>query len=265
MELGLLNKVAVVMGASKGIGYAIAEEFLKEGCKVAITARRESELIQASGELSKLGEVYYKALDATRENPVYDFAKDVSERFGAIHCWVNNVGATGKKAGEEYSQPELDFVVDTCFKSAVYGCQAAFRYMKRQGGGTIVNISSLAARCPSAGRSTLYGPMKAAVVNLTNTMAGEYCAYGIRVLCVMPGFTQTPLVRSNISQEELEYNCKGTLLRRLAEPEEIAKPVVFLASEAASYITATTLEVSGGRSVTLNPSYSYDKKNGAYI
>ncbi|MDF2609224.1 MAG: 17-beta-hydroxysteroid dehydrogenase [Lachnospiraceae bacterium] len=259
MNLGLTDKVAVIMGASKGIGFAVAKEFLKEGCKVAITARHENELVLAAKELSEYGEVYYEALDATKDDMVYSFAKHVYEKFGYIHSWINNVGATGTKAGEEYTDQEINYVTDICFKSAVYGCQAAFRYMKNQGG-SIVNISSLAARCPSAGRSTLYGPMKAAIVNLTNTMAGEYCAYGVRVVCVMPGFTLTPLARENISQEELDFNKNGTLLRKLAEPEDIAKPVVFLASDAASYITATTLEVSGGRSVTLNPSYSYDKK-----
>ena len=175
-----------------------------------------------------------------------------------MDVWINNVGATGNKAGEDYTEAEIDFVTGVCFKSAVYGCQAAHRYMKEQGG-SIVNISSLAARCPSAGRSTLYGPMKAAVVNLTQTMAGEYCAEGIRVNCVMPGFTLTPLVKAHISETELEYNRKGTLLHRLAEPEDIAKPVVFLASDAAGYMTGTTIEVSGGRSVTLNPAYAWEK------
>ena len=75
----------------------------------------------------------------------------------------------------------------------------------------------------------------------------------------MPGFTVTPLVRAHISQEELDRNANATLLRRMAEPEEIAKPIVFLASDAASYMTATTIEVSGGRSMTLNPTYAFDK------
>ncbi|MFR1078642.1 SDR family NAD(P)-dependent oxidoreductase [Enterocloster sp.] len=123
----------------------------------------------------------------------------------------------------------------------------------------MVNVSSLAARCPSAGRSTLYGPLKSAVNNLTNTFAGEYCAHNIRVTCIMPGFTVTPLVKAAISQEELDRNAAATLLGRMAEPEEIAKPIVFLASDAASYMTATTIEVSGGRSMTLNPTYAYDK------
>lgn len=146
-----------------------------------------------------------------------------------------------------------------CFKSAIYGCQAAFRYMKHTGG-SIVNISSLAARCGTVGRSTLYGPLKSAVANLATMYAGEYAAYGVRVNAVLPGFTLTPAVARTIPDEELERNAQGTLLHRPAQPEEIAAAVVFLCGNRASYITATTLEVSGGRSVVLNPSYSYDQR-----
>lgn len=259
MDLNLKGKVAVVTGGSKGIGYAIAEQFLKEGASVVFAARNEQTLKEAEEKLIKLGNVLGLAADVTKEEEVYGLADAAFKHFGRLDIWINNVGATGGKAGEDYTEEEIDYVMNVCFKSAVYGCQAAHRYMKDQGG-SIVNISSLAARCPSAGRSTLYGPMKAAVVNLTQTMAGEYCAQGIRVNCVMPGFTLTPLVKNHISEEELEYNRKGTLLHRLAEPEEIAKPVVFLASDAAGYMTGTTIEVSGGRSVTLNPTYAWENK-----
>ena len=258
MDLGLRGKVAVVTGGSKGIGYAAAKVFLEEGAKVAICARHEEELRQAAGELEQLGPVYWEAVDVTDAQANYDFAERVYRHFGSLDVWVNNVGATGSKKGEEYDDGEIDFMTGVCFKSVVFGCQAAFRYMKEKGG-AIVNVSSLAARCPSAGRSTLYGPLKSAINNLTNTLAGEYCAHNVRVTCVMPGFTATPLAKANISQEELDRNAGSTLLRRMADPEEIARPIVFLASDWASYMTATTIEVSGGRSMTLNPTYAYDK------
>lgn len=130
----------------------------------------------------------------------------------------------------------------------------------KEHGGSIINISSLAARCGTVGRSTLYGPLKAAVVQLATMFAGEYAAYGIRVNAVLPGFTMTPAVQRNIPKEELQKNAEGTLLHRVAIPEEIASAIVFLSSPRASYITATSLEVSGGRSVVLNPSYSYEQK-----
>ena len=137
------------------------------------------------------------------------------------------------------------------------GSQAAIPYLEKQGG-VIINVSSLAARCATSGRATLYGPMKAAVVNYTNTLAGEVAAKGIRVLCIMPGFTLTPLVAQTIAPEELNKQVKSCLLRRPAQPEEIAGPIVFLASQQAAYMDAATIEVSGGRNMTLNPDYSYN-------
>lgn len=260
MDLGLRGKAVVVTGGSKGIGYAAAKEFLKEGARVAICSRTEEELKEVARSLEAFGEVYYEALDVSKAEGNYSFAEHVFQHFGSLDVWVNNVGATGFKRGDEYDEEEIDYMTGVCFKSVIYGCQAAFRYMKRQGGGAIVNVSSLAARCSSAGRSTLYGPLKSAINNLTNTFAGEYCADHVRVTCIMPGFTETPLVKEAICEEELNRNASATLLRRMASPEEIAKPIVFLASSAASYMTATTIEVSGGRSMTLNPTYAYDRR-----
>ena len=263
MDLGLTGKTVVVTGGSKGIGYAAAEAFLKEGARVAICSRHEEELKKAAETLSQYGPVYYEAYDVVDAESNYRFAEHVNQKFGSLDVWVNNVGVSGPKKGDEYDDEEIDFMTGVCFKSVVYGCQAAFRYMKKQRSGAIVNVSSLAARCPSAGRSTLYGPLKSAINNLTNTFAGEYCPYNVRVTCIMPGFTLTPAVKQTISPEELSMNTQATLLRRAAMPEEIARPIVFLASSAASYMTATTIEVSGGRSMTLNPSFAYDRLSAA--
>lgn len=132
-------------------------------------------------------EVHFEMADMCDEESVYRFGKNVVDRFGRIDSCVNNVGAqlTKDDDEEEYSNALLDRVYSICFKSAVFGCQAAFRSMKDHGG-SIVNISSLGARCPTIGKATIYGPMKEAVNKLTVTMAGEYAAYGVRVNSVMP-------------------------------------------------------------------------------
>ena len=264
MNLGLKGKVAIVTGGSKGIGFATAKTFLEEGAKVAICARDKEILDKAVENLSQYGEVYAEAIDVTDEESVYGFADRVAERFGGIDAWVNNVGASFARKGEQYTEEEIDKHYTVNFRSAVFGCQAAFRYMKDKGG-SIVNVSSLAARCATSGRASIYGPMKAAVRSLSQTFAGEYAAYGVRVNCVMPGFTDTPLVRAHLAKEELAYTTKETLLNRAAEPEEIAAPIVFLCSDRASFMTGSTVEVSGGRSVTLNPTYSWDLKNSAEL
>ena len=261
MDLGLKGKTAVVTGGSKGIGYAVAKTFLEEGANVLICARRAEEVDSAVRELGEYGAVYGTAADMTVEEEVYRTAREAYERFGSLDCWINNVGASFPKEGEEYREHEIEKITKVCFFSTVYGTQAAFRYMK-ENGGSIVNISSLAARCGTVGASTLYGPLKSAVIKLAVSFAGEYAAYGVRVNSVLPGFTATPAVAANIKADYLKRNADDTLLRRVAVPEEIAAPVVFLCSSRASYITGTSLEVSGGRSIVLNPEYSYVKREG---
>ena len=259
MDLGLRGKTAVVTGASHGIGFAIAKAFLEEGARVVICARDREALDEAKAALSGYGTVAAAALDVTEKEQVERLAGYAFETFGSLDCWVNNVGASFPKEGETYSEAELIRISKVCFFSTVYGTEAAFRYMK-QSGGSIVNISSLAARCQTVGASTLYGPLKAAAAHLAVSYAGEYAAYGIRVNAVLPGFTMTPAVEATIDRDYLKRNAEETLLHRVGRPEEIAAPVVFLCSEKASYITGTSLEASGGRSVVLNPEYSYLKR-----
>ena len=285
MDLGLKGKTAVVTGGSKGIGYAVAKTFLEEGANVFICARNAEEvdaavrslsratapsgtavsdgmaMPAASSALTVYGAVYGTAADMTVEEDVYRAAKEAYDRFGSLDCWINNVGASFPKEGEEYREQDIEKITKVCFFSTIYGTQAAFRYMKKTGG-SIINISSLAARCGTVGASTLYGPLKSAVIKLAVSFAGEYAAYGVRVNSVLPGFTATPAVAANIKPDYLKRNADDTLLRRVAVPEEIAAPVVFLCSSRASYITGTSLEVSGGRSIVLNPEYSYVKKEG---
>lgn len=263
MELGLKGKTAVVTGGSKGIGYATAEQFLREGANVYICSRNEQELGLAIKNLSKIGNVSGVAVDMTEEQSAYIVAENAYKEFKSIDCWINNVGASIKKNGSEYTERDLNEITKVCFFSTVFGTQAAFRYM-RDIGGSIVNVSSLAARCGTVGASTLYGPLKSAVVRLAVSYAGEYAAYGIRVNAIMPGFTLTPAVKNTISNEYLDRNAKDTLLRRIADPAEIAGPIVFLCGQQASYITGSCLEVSGGRSIVLNPEYSYVMKEKDY-
>ena len=250
----------MITGGSKGIGLATAEAFLREGARVAICAREPESLAKARDTLAPLGEVFAMQADVTDPAAVDAFADEAAKRLGLIGCWVNNVGASVARVGEGYAPSEIDATVAVCFSATVYGCQTAFRHMRQSGGGAIVNVSSLAARCGTAGRSTLYGPLKAAVRELSVMMAAEYAAYGVRVNAVLPGFTRTPAVQRNIDEAELARRSEGILLRRLAEAREIAEPIVFLCSGSASYITATSLEVSGGSSAVLNPAYSYERR-----
>ena len=259
MNLHLDGKKAVVTGASMGIGYAVAKELMFEGAEVTICARDEERLKTAVKSLKKetgREAVTGYALDLSEEKASYELAELAAGESGQLDIWINNVGTNKARKGELYTQEELDYLVGACFGSALFGCQAAFLHMK-ENGGSIVNISSLAARAATCGRSNIYASMKAGIIALTKTSAGEYASYGIRVNAVMPGYTATPLVKSTFSGEALQELMLNNLTGRMAEPVEIAKPVVFLASEAASYINAAVLEVSGGQNVVLNPQYSF--------
>ncbi len=194
--------------------------------------------------------------DAEDAASIDAFAQAAALKFGGIDCWVNNVGASIPRKGAFYTPEEIAATEAVCFHSVVFGCQTAFSYMKEHGG-AIVNVSSLAARCGTAGRSTLYGPIKAAVVQLSVMFAAEFAAYGVRVNAVLPGFTATPKVQASISDAELSRRTDDILLRRVAKPREIAEPIVFLCSSRAAYVTAASLEISGGSGVVLNPNYSY--------
>lgn len=259
MDLNLKNKTAVVTGGSKGIGYEIAKTFLQEGANVFICARNEDELINAVKELSAYGKIQGLVLDGSKEESMEILAEKASELTGTIDAWVNNIGTNKRRAGEYYTEDELDYLISANYKSCVFGTQAAVKYMKKKGG-AIVNIASLAAHAATAIRSNIYASMKAAVVAYTKTTAGEYAKYGIRINAILPGYTRTPLVVNSFSPETLDELLKNNILNRMAEPEEIARPTVFLCSDAASYITATDMEVGGGHFKVLNARECWESK-----
>lgn len=258
MNLELKGKIAVVTGGSKGIGFAIAKELLKEGAQVFITGRDAETLNNAKAELSSIGKIEALPGDGTKISDIEEWGRKASLVTGKIDIWINNIGTNKAKKSEFYDEEELDFLTDTLFKSALFGTQTAVKYMK-ENGGSIVNISSLAARCATCGRSNVYASMKAALLALTKTSAGEYASYKIRVNAVLPGYTKTPLLEKGFPKPTLDRLLSANLIGRMAEPEEVAKPVVFLASPASSYITGTSLEVSGGQNIVLNPWESFEK------
>jgi len=261
MKLGLKEKVILVTGASKGIGKAIAAAFAAEGSRVVLNARNQQELEQVVQEIRQSGG-YALALaaDVTSASEVQRLAQQAVERLGTVHVLVNNAGGTGGFAQfEELSDEDWINVFNLNVLSTVHMTRALLPYMKQQKWGRIINIASESGIQPDP-FFPHYNAAKAAVINLTKSLSKAYARDGILVNTVSPAFIKTPLVEQLLAaqvqgqgitpreaeQAFLRQNRPHIELGRPGTPEEVASAVVFLASEAASYITGANLRVDGG-------------------
>jgi len=261
MKLGLKEKVVLVTGASKGIGKAIAVAFAAEGSRVVLNARNQQELEQAVQEIRQSGG-YALALaaDVMSASEVQRLAQQTVERFGTVHVLVNNAGGAGGFASfEELSDEDWINVFNLNVLSAVRMTRALLPFMKQQKWGRIINIASESGIQPDPFMPH-YNAAKAAVINLTKSLSKAYASDGILVNTVSPAFIKTPLVEQLLAaqaQEQgvtpqkaeqafLRQNRPHIELGRPGTPEEVASAVVFLASEAASFITGANLRVDGG-------------------
>lgn len=242
----LKDKVAVVTGGSRGIGYATVEAFLKEGAKVVLCASRKETADKALEQLKET------LPDAEVEGiwpklSVFDEVKaafdEVAAKYGRIDILVNNAGMSDRIPFAQYTEETFDKVMDLNVKS-VYNCsKAASDLMKEQGGGVILNTSSMVSIYGQpAGMA--YPTSKFAVNGMTLSLARELGPFGIRVNAVAPGITYTDMMKA-VPKEVIDPMIAQIPLRRIGQPEDIANAFVFLASEKASYITGVVLSVDG--------------------
>lgn len=256
MHIDLKGKVALVTGAGRGIGKTIARRLAKEGCSTVITDINQDTLNATAAE-------GWSALqlicDVRSRDQVSKTVAAVLDRFGRIDILVNNAGVAGGAPLEELAEETWDLNIDVNLKGTMLMCQAVIPAMKRQRGGRIINASSFAAIVPSLG-SAAYAASKAGVVSLTRVLAGELGPFDITVNCYAPGMIPTEMNRFAERSPEIQERLLDTLsLRRWGKPDEIADLICFLASDQASYITGTQLEVHGGKLVTQIPSNAYRK------
>ena len=261
METGLKDKVAIVTGGSKGIGKAIAIALAEEGCRLAICARGESGLAETAKALEATGaEVLSEPVDMSKSGDIARFVTKVIERFGTAHILVNNAGSVGSFAAfDELSDEEWQDILNLNLFGVVKITRALLPYMRQQKWGRIINISSESGIQPDPVMPH-YNASKAALINLTKSLSKAYGAEGVLVNTVSPAFVLTPLVdevlggeaeKRGISLEELLPLFLAEArphieVKRPGRPEEVASAVVYLASEAASYITGVNLRVDGG-------------------
>lgn len=242
----LKDKVAVVTGGSRGIGFATVEAFVKEGAKVVLCASRQETADKAIEQLKAdypdaVAEGIWPKLSKFED--VKNAFDQVVEKYGRIDILVNNAGMSESTPFAKYTEETFDKVMDLNVKS-VYNCsRAASEHMKEQGGGVILNTSSMVSIYGQpAGMA--YPTSKFAVNGMTLSLARELGPSGIRVNAVAPGITYTDMMKA-VPKEVIDPMIAQIPLRRIGQPEDIANAFVFLASDMASYITGVVLSVDG--------------------
>ena len=242
----LNNKVAVITGGSRGIGFSTALAFLREGAKVIITASSQE---NADKAVKRLRQSFPQAViggvapDLTSLESVRKTFADIREEFGPVDILVNNAGVSESTPLDGYTEDLFDKVMDLNVKGVFTATQAAAEQMAEKGSGVILNTSSVVSRYGQPSGFT-YPTSKFAVNGLTLSLARELGPKGIRVNAVAPGITETDMMKA-VPKEVIEPLIRQIPLRRLGQPEDIANAFVFLASEEASYITGVVLHVDG--------------------
>lgn len=239
------GKTVLVTGATRGIGLAIAEEFAKAGANVAICASREMGLAQAAEKLTAYGaRVYTQVVNIARAEDCDSFVENTLKEFGQIDVLVNNAGITKDNLTVRMSEEDFDTVIDVNLKGTFLMSKAALKVMFKKRSGSIVNISSVVGEMGNPGQAN-YVASKAGIIGLTKTFAKEFGSRNVRVNAVAPGFVQTAMTEQ-LSEEVKTKALESVPLKRFAQTQDIAKAVLFLASEDATYITGHVLAVNGG-------------------
>ncbi len=241
----LENNVALVTGASRGLGYAIALALARNGATVIGTATSEQgaqRISQALADEGLTGEG--RVLDVTDRTAAPELIKVIADTHGPVTILVNNAGITRDNLVMRMKDEEWDDTVDTNLSAVYRMSKAVLRGMMKARGGRIINIASVVGAMGNAGQSN-YAAAKAGVMGLTRSLAREVGSRGITVNAVAPGFIATDMTDS-LADEQRQALLDQTPLERLGDPEEVAAAVVYLASPAAGFITGETLNINGG-------------------
>ena len=249
----LQNKVALISGGARGMGAAETRMFAREGAKVVIGDVLDAEGRQVEAEVNEAGgECVFLHLDVTQESEWQRAVETAVTRFGKLDVLVNNAGIgsirgpDGQRVSIEYlTEEQWDRVMDVNAKGVFLGTKYAIPEMRKTGGGSIINISSVAGLVGST--STAYGASKGAVRIFTKATAIQYAKEGIRANSVHPGAIDTPMVQDRLSNPELQRQAEArNPMGRTAHPDEVAYGVLFLASDESSFMTGSELVIDGG-------------------
>lgn len=253
--MGKLNeKVAVITGAGSGMGRASAILFSKEGASVVVVDLNE----QAAKETCEIikknnGVAHYEICDISKKDNVNTLIEKIISIFGKIDILFNNAGLPmAFVPTEEVEEDFVDKILDVNVKGVYWGIQSVIPYMKKQKSGVIINTASINGVRPRAGNS-IYSASKAAVINLTKSLAMELAPEGIRVVGINPVATETNMLKDFIGNQDFnlgkEKFIESIPLGRVAKPEDIANAALFLASDDANMVTGSFLNIDGGRGI----------------
>jgi NAD(P)-dependent dehydrogenase (short-subunit alcohol dehydrogenase family) len=248
LEFGVEGKIAFVTGGGRGLGRAGALAFAKAGAHVALVSRTRSQLEETAVAVEALGRTALVVTADTRNAADVEAAvRNAVETFGRIDILFNNAGTNIRKNVVDMPDEDWHTIMDTNVKGAFLVARAVARQMVRQGFGTIINMSSMSAASAEPTKA-VYAASKGAIALLTKGLALELAPHGIRVNAIAPGYMLTSLVKGGLEADpERKKRVLARIpLGRLGEPEEIGGALVFLASDAARYITGATITIDGG-------------------
>lgn len=243
----LKGKVAIVTGAGRGIGRAVATRLAEAGADIIAA---DIDLESAKKTIEEIGEDCAKLMaiqvDVTQEKSVNAMVKMALEEFGKVDILINNAGIMFRTRLQTISLEEWNSILQVNLTGPFLSTKAVLPFMKKNGYGRIVNVSSSAGRSVSTLGGAHYTASKAGLLGFTRAAAKEVASIGITVNAVCPGLIDTPMARDATSKEELEKFINSFPIKRIGLPEEIGDLVVFLCSDKASYITGASIDINGG-------------------
>ena len=243
----LENKVAVITGGNRGLGRAIALALADAGANIVIVGRNEEKNNEVVQEVRILGRKAISFSTDLRNIPAINkLVEKVVAQFGKLDIFVNNAGVSHTQLALDIQEEDWDKVMDLNVKSLFFCCQAAGRVMKEQGYGKIINLASIYGAVGDVGIAP-YTASKAAIINLTRSLALEWAKYGIQVNAIGPAYIETDMNRKEFSNPKVrEKIVKKTATKRLGEPDDLGGAAILLASDASNYMTGQTIYVDGG-------------------
>ena len=251
LGMRLKDKVALITGGASGIGRATAELFAREGARVAVADYSAEGRDTVQAIQSARGEAIFVPVDVSDSSQVASMVEVALQAYGRIDILFNGAGILYYGTVLETDEQAWNRVLSINLTGTYLCCRAVLPHMIRQGGGSIINVSSTVGAHDACANAVAYVTSKGGVTLFTRAMAIDHAKQGVRVNALVPGATDTPMIRNALTPEALEVLAASHPIGRLGRPEELAKAVLFLASDDASFVTGTAMYVDGGQTAKI--------------